>query len=150
MKMKWVGFLIASLGYLSLPSMGQNTVAAPIANASTQQQACEGTLTVVRLSDVKPGKADEFLAATAAQLAWYRANGVTSNQIYAARILVKDPVTNQSAYSDTQFVTFHINPPRGEAKLPREDAGWKAFVKLFRESSEVKTEYTTCTASLNG
>ena len=109
--------------------------------------ACNGTVTVVRVSDIKPGKADTFLAAVAAQLAWYRANGVTGNKIYAAPIMVKGTDGNFT-YSATQYMTFHINPPRDNSRLPRGDDAYKTFVKMFRESSDISAEYTTCAPAL--
>lgn len=101
---------------------------------------------MVRLSEVKPGKMDDFMAAVAANLAWYRNNGVTTNKIYAARILETDPTTKERHFSDTQVMTFHVNPPQ-DPKLPRNDDAWKAFVQKYRDSSDLTKEYYTCSTT---
>lgn len=108
---------------------------------------CSGTITVVRISEIKPGKMDDFLAAVAAHQAWYRSHGVTTNKIYAARIMEQDPDTKQWHLSDTKVMTFHVNPPNPSANLPRNDDAWKAYVQKYRDSSDIKTEYLTCSTT---
>ena len=105
--------------------------------------ACDGHIAILRVSDVKPGAMKTFMAAVDANLAWYRKNGVKDNQIVASRVIVKDEKTGQMKYSD-EMITYHINPPRSDQKLPRNDDAWKAFVKMYRDSSRLKTEYITC------
>ena len=115
----------------------------PTAPAAPPAPTCSGTVTIVRISEVKPGKVNDFMAAVAAHQAWYRAHGVTTDHIYAARILETDPATKQAHYSDAKFMTFHVNPPHG-IDLPRNDDAWKAYVKQYQDSSEMKSEYITC------
>lgn len=43
-------------------------------------------------------------------------------------------------------MTFHVNPPQ-DNKLPRNDAAWNAFVQEFRDSSDIKTAYLTCSTT---
>jgi ABC-type nitrate/sulfonate/bicarbonate transport system substrate-binding protein len=130
--------------------LGAALLCAPFAIAQTQSPAtttpapaCPGTVTIVRVSEVKPGQLDAFMAAVAAHQAWYRANGVTTNKIYAARILEEDSNGKPAGFSDTKIMTFHINPPH-DGKLPRNDDAWKAYVQKYRDSSDLKTEYVTC------
>jgi hypothetical protein len=101
---------------------------------------CDGMVVITRVSAVKPGMMSKFLEASAANLAWYRTNGVTTNQIGVGKVAKKDG----SGWSDTEALTYHLNPPGPEVKLPRNDAGWKAFVKMFDESSTIKATYVTC------
>lgn len=107
--------------------------------------ACDGNIAVIRVSEIKPGGTiNGFMAAVAAHKAWYRANGITDNDIYATRILVPDEKTKAPKYSDKQIMTFHINPP-GPARTPkRGDAAWNAYVKMYQDNSEIKTEVMTC------
>jgi hypothetical protein len=56
---------------------------------------------------------------------------------------VKEAKTGEMKYSD-EMITYHINPPRNDQNLPRNDDAWKAFVKMYRDSSTLKTEYITC------
>jgi hypothetical protein len=108
---------------------------------------CDGNLVVTRVSTIKPGMMATFQAAVAAQLAWYRTNGVKDNQIVMGKVIAKD-ASGAYSFSDTTALTYHINPPRMDIKLPRGDDGWKAFVKLFRDSSDIQAEYTTCTPKM--
>ena len=108
-----------------------------------EMPACDGHIAILRVSDVKPGAMNAFMAAVEAHQAWYRKNGVTDNQIVASRVIVKDEKTGKMKYSD-EVITYHINPPRDDRKLPRNDDAWKAYVKMYRDSSTLKNQYITC------
>lgn len=110
-------------------------------SALGQMPACDGDIALVRVSAIKAGGTmQNFLAAIAAQKAWYRANGVTDNQLYAARIVLRET----GEFSEKEALSYHVKPPAIDRIPNRGDAAWKAFVKLFQENSEVKAEYTTC------
>ena len=140
MSLRHLRLLLAAVLLCAPFAIAQNPAPAPTPASS----ACPGTVTIVRISEVKPGKLDDFMAAVAAHQAWYRKNGVTTNKIYAARILEQDPTTKQWRLSDTEVMTFHVNSPRPDIKLPRDDDAWKAYVQKYRDSSDLKTEYLTC------
>jgi hypothetical protein len=107
--------------------------------------ACDGTFAVVRVSEIKPGGSIQgFMAAVAAHKAWYRANGITDNDIYATRVLVPDEKTKAPVYSDKQIMTWHINPPAPARTTKRGDAAWNAYVKMYQDNSTIKTETMTC------
>ena len=111
------------------------------ASAFAQMPACDGDIAMVRLSAIKPGGTmQNFLAAVAAQKAWYRANGVKDNEIFAARIVVP----SSFEMSDTEVFSYHLRPPSNDRIPNRGDAAWKAFVKLFQDNSEIKNQYMTC------
>lgn len=113
--------------------------------------SCDGTLTLVRVSEIKPGGTmDGFMSAVAANKAWYRANGVDDNDVFAARVLVRDPNTNEQKYSDSQVMTYHVNPPSRQRTPNVGDAGWNAFVKLYRDNSDMKAEYLACMPKIPG
>ena len=64
---------------------------APAAFAQTAATAppppCDGTRAIVRVSDIKPGSSmDNFLAAVAAQKAWYAAH-VPADKIFVSRVI---------------------------------------------------------------
>jgi hypothetical protein len=108
-----------------------------------QLPACDGNIAIVRVSDIKPGAMDRFLAAVAAHRAWYRANGITDNELVTSRVIVLDPQTGAS-YSDKEVLTYHINPPDPDRTPKRGDTAWNAYVKQYRDSSDIKSEYITC------
>jgi hypothetical protein len=43
-------------------------------------------------------------------------------------------------YSDTEIMTFHVRPPSGA----KHDAAWDAYVKQYRDNSDIKYEYNIC------
>jgi len=113
--------------------------------AQSTMPACDGDITVVRVSQIKPGGCMQgFMAAVAAHKAWYRANGYTDNEILAARVLVRDQKTGGLKYSDTEVLTYHLRLPDMANLANRGDAAWNAYVKLYRDNSEIKSEYVTC------
>ena len=105
---------------------------------------CDGHIAIVRVSEIKPGGMKGFMAAAAAHLAWYRKNGVKDNEIFVFRVIVKDEKTGAMKYSDTEVLSYHINPPSENKSLPRDDDAWKAYVKMYRDTSTLKSEYMTC------
>ncbi len=113
--------------------------------AQNAMPACDGDITVVRVSQIKPGGSMEgFMSAVAAHKAWYRANGFTGNEIVAARVIVQDHTTGAVKYSDSEVLTYHFRPPAMGNPPNRGDAAWNAYVKQYRDNSDIKSEYTTC------
>ena len=98
---------------------------------------CDGTYNVVRISDVKPGMMDTFVKAVMAQKAWYKQAG-TTDEISLMRIA--DPKTG--AYSETEAITTHTTAT--DAQSAKQDAGYDAFVAMYKESSTIKAQYFTC------
>jgi hypothetical protein len=119
--------------------------AAP-ARGQTAAPACFGDMATVRLSQIKPGGSLQgFLRAVEAHKAWYRANGVTDNDIVAARVLVRDEKTGLPVkYSDTEVMSFHLRPPGASRTPNKNDAAWEAFVKQYRDNSDLRSEYWAC------
>ena len=110
--------------------------------------ACNGDVAIVRVSEIKPGGMKGFMDAVAAHKAWYRANGVTDNVIVASRVIVKDEATGAMKYSDTEVITYHIRPPASDRTPHRGDAAWNAYVKQYKDTSDIKNEYLTCLPKL--
>jgi hypothetical protein len=106
--------------------------------------ACEGHVAIVRVSEIKPGMMKDFLAAVEAHKAWYRSNGVMNDDFLISRVIVRDQKTGEYGYSDSEVVTYHINPPEDNPKLPRNDAAWKAYQKMYEDSSTVKSITLSC------
>ena len=111
--------------------------------AQPAMPACNGDLTIVRVSRIKPGGSiDGFMKASAAHLAWYRANKITTNQIVTARVIEMDQAAGTAKYSDREVLQYHINPPQRPANA--DDAAWKAYVKQYQDNSEIVSEHMTC------
>lgn len=108
------------------------------------QTPCDGTPTVIRVSTIKPGAMQTFMAAVAAHKAWYRTNGVNDNDIYTTPVLLRDAANGGWKASETEVISFHVRPPSRERTPKRGDAAWNAYVKQYRDSSEIKNEYMTC------
>jgi hypothetical protein len=117
---------------------------APVYGQQHSLPACDGHVAIVRVSEIKPGGMPGFLAAVKAHKDWYRKNGVTTNDILVSRVIVKDQKTGEWKYSDTEAVTYHVNPPEDNPKLPRNDDDWKAYVKMYSDVSTVKSITLSC------
>ena len=110
--------------------------------AQNAAPVCDGRMATVRVSEIKQGGTMEgFLAAVAAHKAWYLGKG-SADEIFASRVVVRDEKTHAQMYSDKQFMTFHIRAGNGPG--PKHDGGYDAFVKLYREHSDIKSEYNIC------
>jgi hypothetical protein len=115
-------------------------------SAQSAPLACDGRMATVRISEIAAtGTPAGFLAAVAAQKAWYESKGV-ADEIFVSRIVVRDEKPRAQSYSEKQFMTFHIRA--SSAPGPTHDGGYDAFVKLFRENSDIKSEYNVCMPKL--
>ena len=117
------------------------TSAAPSPAAALQRPAppaCAGVIDIVRVSTVKPGKMDTFLKAVEAQTAWYKQQG-TTDEISVIRLVD----TKTGGYSDTEVMTSHTEPDGQEGKRAP-NAGYEAFVALFRASSDIQQQFIGC------
>jgi hypothetical protein len=123
------------------------SVLSPAPTAAQQpatRLAGDGTYNIVRVSEIKPGMMPKFLEAVAAQQAWYKKAG-TPDQIAVMRIIDRNADTKVSTYSETQAITTHTRPADAGTPPPH-DAGYDAFVALYKDSSTIKSEYFTCMA----
>ena len=124
-----------------LTPLGSKQAAAQQAPAAAP--LCTGMMNIVRVSEIKPGMMSKFMEAVAAQQAWYTSKG-TPDKIDVMRLMEQD-ATKKWSFSETQVLTNHIEPAiRPSGKGPAHDAGYDAFVALFRESSTIKSEYVSC------
>ena len=135
-----VAFASFTFGFTPTAAVAQT------APAARPALPCTGNLNVVRVSEIKPGMMQKFLQAVTAQQAWYKAAG-TSDQISIMRVLTQDSTTKAWSTSDTEAITTHIEPA-ARTNGPAHDAGYDAFVALFKESSTIKTEYVTCVVKM--
>ena len=139
--MRLASCLFAFAAFIS-PIVLSSTPAA--AQQPASRVACNGNYNVVRISEIKPGMMQKFLEAVAAHQAWYKKAG-TPDQITVLRIIDRNPDTKAASYSETQAMTFHIEPA-DRTQGPPHDAGYDAFVALYKESSTIMSEYLTCMA----
>jgi len=130
--------LLAALAVLQVPScFGQSG-----------PPKCDGNYAIVRVSTIKPGMMEGFMAAVAAHKAWYRSHGFSDDIIVASRVITTDPQTKEMKYSDTQVVTYHISPASISQTPPTHDAAWDAYVKQYRDTSDIASQYLTCMPKL--
>ena len=122
-------------------SMLLTLIAVPPAHAQNPPPPCDGDLAIVRVSQLKPtGSLQGFMKAQDAHLAWYRKRGHKDNEIYSARVIVRDEASQSFRYSDTDIMTFHVRPPGAM----QTDAEWDAYVKMYRDQSDIKSDYMVC------
>jgi hypothetical protein len=132
-----IAMVLAALAVLQIPSA-----------LAQGMPACNGDIDIVRISTIKPGAMQGFMAAVDAHKAWYRSHGFNDNIIVAARVIVRDEKTKTFSYSETEVVTHHIRPPGPEEVGAKRDAAWDAYVKQYRDTSDLKSLYTTCMPKL--
>ena len=115
--------------------------------AQSAMPKCDGDVAIVRISQIKPtSNLETFMKAQEAHLAWYRANGFKTNEIYSARVMVSDDKGKTMRYSDNEVMTFHVRPPAADSDplSSKNKAGWDAYVKMYRDSSDMKAEHFIC------
>lgn len=84
-----------------------------------------------------------FMKAVAAHKEWYRSHGQADHEIFAARIVVRDETTHAQSYSEKEVMTYHIHAVSDEPE-PAHDAAYDAFIKLYRDNSNIKQQYNVC------
>jgi len=115
---------------------------AQMAASAPPMPACDGVLSIIRVSEITPtGSMDKFMAALAAHQQWYASHGYP-DVIFAARVLMRDPQSGAFSYSDKQVMTYHYQKPGGSS--PVHDAGWDAYVKLYNDTSTIKETSLSC------
>jgi hypothetical protein len=125
-------FLAAALLTCALPLFGQS---APL--------ACEGRHATVRVSEITAaGTAKGFMEAVAAHRAWVLSHGLTKDEIITVPVIVRDEKTHARSYSDKQFWSIHIHG--SNAPDPKHDEAYDAFVKMYRDNSDIKSSYDIC------
>src|ERR1700749_964371 len=102
-----------------------------------------GQVAIVRVSTLKAGGTRAgFDKAVADQIAWYKSHGITSNKIVSAEGI--DFNSGAPQLSTKEIMTIHYDPPAANGKQPATDDAYKAFVKEFRDNSDIATEKTVC------
>ena len=105
--------------------------------------ACEGRRATVRISEITPnGTSKGFMDAVAAHRAWVSSHGLTNDEITTVPVIVRDEKTHVRSYSDKQFWSIHIHGSNGPD--PKHDESYDAFVKMYRDNSDIKSAYDIC------
>jgi hypothetical protein len=111
--------------------------------AQSAPLACDGRRATVRISEITAtGTAQGFLNAVAAHKAWVFSHGLTKDEITTVPVIVRDEKTHSRAYSDKQFLSIHIHGADGPD--PKHDDAYDAFVKMYRDNSDIKSAYDVC------
>jgi hypothetical protein len=102
-----------------------------------------GQVAIFRISTLKPtGTRAGFDKAVQDQIAWYRGKGISNNKIVVAGVI--DFSGGAPALSGKDIATIHYDPPAANGTQPTPDDGYKAFVKEFRDNTDITTEKTVC------
>jgi hypothetical protein len=124
--------LTLTLSVCSAPLFAQN---APL--------ACDGRIATVRISELTAnGTVKGFMGAVAAHQAWYISHGLTKEEIITVPVITRDEKTHARSYSDKQFWSIHIHGSSGPE--PKHDDAYNAFVKMYRDNSDIKSAYDIC------
>ena len=108
--------------------------------------ACDGRLATVRISDITPtGTTKGFMEAVAAHRAWLFSHGMSKDEVITVPVVARDEKTKARSYSDKQFWSMHIHGSNGPE--PKHDEAYDAFVKMYRDNSDIKSAYDICLPS---
>src|SRR3981189_3491021 len=108
--------------------------------AQTPLLACEGRTATVRVSEITSnGTAKGFMEAVAAHKAWALSHGLMKDEIITTPVIVRDEKTSVRSYSGKQFLSIHIHGSNGPG--PKHDDAYDAFVKMYRDNSDIKSAY---------
>lgn len=111
--------------------------------AQSAPLACDGRRATVRISDITPnGTVKGFMDAVAAHKAWLASHGMTRDEVTTVPVIVRDEKTHARSYSDKEFWSIHIHGSSGPE--PKHDQVYDAFVKMYRDNSEIKASYDIC------
>ena len=128
---------------LSTIALAAGVLFAGHAYAQPASLACNGEMTVVRVSKLKPGATlAQFEDAVHDHMAWYRSHGFTQNTQVIGKLVKRDPATRAPVYATDEVVTIHRNSPMGSAVKP--DAAWDAYVAKYRKVSDIESEVYAC------
>jgi hypothetical protein len=107
---------------------------------------CKGRIEIFRLSTITPkGTMAGFLKAAADHEAWFKAHGYAGDTFGVARTIEYDKTSKTFKFSEKDVVTVHINP--SQVPTDKQDEGYKAFVKEYRDNSDITTERFLCVAN---
>ena len=128
--MKIILSTVCLTAVLSVPAMAADVCA-------------NGQVAIIRVSTLKAtGTRAGFDKAVQDQIAWYRGKDITTNKIVEANVI--DLSGGKASVSAKEVVSIHYDPPAAMGKQPALDDGYKAFVKEFRENSDITTEKSVC------
>jgi hypothetical protein len=100
----------------------------------------------VQISDITAtGTAKGFMDAVAAHRAWLVSHGLTKDEVITVPVFVRDEQTRVRSYSDKQFWSIHIHGSKDPE--PKHDEAYDAFVKMYRDNSDIKLAYDICLPS---
>lgn len=116
--------------------------AAQAAGAASPLDLCKGgQLVVVRLNTVKPGASAAYEKAARDHAAWYRSHGYKENRLLVGPVITGGRGEGWTA-SETEYASVHMDAPGVPAD--KRDAGWDAYVKEYRDSSELTADKFVC------
>jgi|SRR5215472_14305423 len=105
--------------------------------------ACDGRRATVRISELTPnGAVKGFMDAVAAHRAWEFSHGMTKDEIITVPVIDRDEKTGVRSYSTKQFWSIHIHGTNDPE--PKHDDAYDAFVKMYRDNSDIKSAYDIC------
>ena len=108
--------------------------------------ACEGHRATVRILEITAtGSVQGFMHAVAAHKAWLFSHGLKKDEITTVPVIVRDEKTGTRSYSTKEFLSIHVHGSNDPG--PKHDEAYDAFVKMYRDNSDIKSAYDICLPS---
>ncbi|RAK69092.1 hypothetical protein [Phenylobacterium kunshanense] len=137
-----MSILNRAAGVAIAAAVGLSAVGAEAQTAKSPVELCKGgQLAVVRMNAVKPGAKAAYEKAARDHLAWYRSHGYAQNRLMVGPVITGDRANGYTA-SETEFASIHMDSPG--VPPDKRDAGWDAYVKAYRDSSDLTVDKFVC------
>ena len=115
-------------------------------SVSAESEACEGVISILRISDYVDGGSEAGLReASALHNDWYVANGVTENAQTVIPIFDYDGTTGSVVKNVERVATLHFNSTVSrDAREQQGDEGWKNFISAYDANTKVTETIFLC------
>lgn len=137
-----MSILSRAVGVAIVAAAGLAAAGAQAQTAASPVDLCkDGQLAVVRMNAVKPGAKAAYEKASRDHLGWYRSHGFTQNRLLVGPVITGDRTKGFTA-SETEFASVHLGSPG--VPPDKRDAAWDAYVKAYRDSSDLTVDKFVC------
>ena len=113
---------------------------------SSESEACEGVISILRISNYVDGGSEAGLRdASALHNEWYVANGVTKNSQNVIPIFDYDDSSDSVVKNAERVATLHFNATASrDASEQQDDEGWTNVISAYDANTKVTETIFLC------
>lgn len=133
---------MATAGASALLILAGTAGVAQAAGAASPLELCKGgQLMSLRLNTIKPGQTAAYEKAARDHMAWYRGHGYSGNRMLVGPVITGNRAEGWTA-SNSEYASVHMDAPG--VPPDKRDAGWDAYVKEYRDASDLSVDKFAC------